>query len=104
MKQNYEKYWKKLASSKEYREELVAAQLKRGIPLQVRFLLKQYQMTQDELAKRSGLTRGVVSRAADPNQPSAFVVGKCYVTPTDGETCPCWSAKEQQWRCLCQLP
>ncbi len=28
--------------------------------------------------------------------PYAFNVEQFYVTPTDGENCPCWAAKEQQ--------
>ena len=59
--------WKKLARSKKYREEFVAAQVKRGIPFQVRKLMKQFDLSQQELAERAGLTQGVVSRAADPD-------------------------------------
>jgi transcriptional regulator with XRE-family HTH domain len=60
--------WKKLAKSKKYREEFVAAQVKRGIPFQARALLKSREgWTQEILAERSGLTQGVVSRALNPN-------------------------------------
>ena len=59
--------WSKLARSKKYREAFVAAQLKRGIPTQMRVLLKQRQWSQAELADRSGLTQGAISRAADPD-------------------------------------
>ena len=58
--------WKKLAKSKRYREEFVAAQVKRGIPFQVRTLIKALGLSQEELARRAGLTQGVVSRAANP--------------------------------------
>jgi transcriptional regulator with XRE-family HTH domain len=58
--------WKKLAKSKKYREEFVAAQVKRGIPFQVRRLLKQKELSQQELATRAKIAQGVVSRAADP--------------------------------------
>jgi transcriptional regulator with XRE-family HTH domain len=57
--------WKKLAKSKRYREEFVAAQVKRGIPFQIRSLLKKKGLSQEILAGRAGLTQGVVSRAAD---------------------------------------
>jgi transcriptional regulator with XRE-family HTH domain len=58
--------WKKLAKKK-YREEFVAAQVKRGIPFQIRELMKRLGLSQEELAARSGLTQGVVSRAANLN-------------------------------------
>lgn len=60
--------WEKFAKSKKYREEFVAAQVKRGIPFQARALLKARRgWTQQTLAERSGLTQGVVSRALNPN-------------------------------------
>jgi transcriptional regulator with XRE-family HTH domain len=60
--------WGKLAKSKRYREEFVAAQVKRGIPFQARALLKAREgWTQETLAERAGLTQGVVSRALNPN-------------------------------------
>jgi transcriptional regulator with XRE-family HTH domain len=62
----FKKLWEKFSASKRYREEFVAAQVKRGIPLQLRFLMKKAALSQAELARRSGLTQGVVSRAADP--------------------------------------
>jgi transcriptional regulator with XRE-family HTH domain len=62
----FNQLWKKLAKSKRYREEFVAAQVKRGIPFQIRSLLKKKKLSQEELAKRAGVTQGVVSRAADP--------------------------------------
>lgn len=62
----FDSLWKKLRKSKKYRESFVAAQVKRGIPFQIRRLMKQEKLSQAELAARSGLTQGVVSRAADP--------------------------------------
>lgn len=59
--------WKKLSKSKKYREEFVAAQVKRGIPFQIRTLMKALKLTQEELALRANLSQGVVSRAADLN-------------------------------------
>ncbi|MBZ5627789.1 MAG: helix-turn-helix domain-containing protein [Acidobacteriia bacterium] len=59
--------WRKLAASKEYREEFVAAQVKRGIPFQIRALLKQHGLSQEQLAQQSKLTQGVISRAQNPN-------------------------------------
>jgi len=57
----------KFVRSKPYREEFVASQVKRGIPFQIRALLKQHNLSQEELAERASLTQGVVSRAANPN-------------------------------------
>ena len=59
--------WPKLTRSKKYREEFVAAHAKQAIPFQIRALMKQLGLSQKELAARSGLTQGVVSRAADPD-------------------------------------
>jgi transcriptional regulator with XRE-family HTH domain len=59
--------WSKLDRSKKYREAFVASQLKRGIPTQLRVLLKQRGWSQADLAERSGLTQGAISRAADPD-------------------------------------
>jgi transcriptional regulator with XRE-family HTH domain len=59
--------WRKFAKSKRYREEFVAAQVKRGIPFQARAMLKSREgWTQQTLAERSGLTQGVISRALNP--------------------------------------
>lgn len=63
----FSQLWKKLAKSKKYREEFVAAQVKRGIPFQIRTRLKQTGLSQEKLASQAGLTQGVVSRAADPD-------------------------------------
>lgn len=59
--------WAKLSSSKKYREAFVAAELKRGIPRQIRVLRKQRGWTQPRLAEAAGLTQGVISRAEDPD-------------------------------------
>lgn len=59
--------WQKLKRSKQYREEFVAAQVKREIPFQIRTLMQQQGLSQEELAERAKLTQGVVSRAANPN-------------------------------------
>jgi transcriptional regulator with XRE-family HTH domain len=60
-----ESRWSKLRE-KAYREEFVAAQARRIIPFQIRAMLKTRGMTQQELANKSGLKQGVVSRAANP--------------------------------------
>lgn len=57
--------WKQLRKGGRYRGEFVAAFVKKLIPLQIRRLLKQFEMSQETLAERSGLTQGVVSRAAN---------------------------------------
>lgn len=62
----FRQLWKKLAKSKRYREEFVGAQVKSGIPFQIRRLMKHKGLTQQELASRAGINQGVVSRAADP--------------------------------------
>lgn len=59
--------WNKLSSSKDYREALVASQLKRGLPFQARAMRKGRGWSQAVVAERSGLTQGVVSRAEDPD-------------------------------------
>ena len=57
--------WEKLRNKK-YREEFVAAQARRAIPFQIRALMRAKGISQQQLAERSGLTQGVISRAANP--------------------------------------
>lgn len=63
----FKQIWQKLAKSKRYREQFVAAQVKRGIPFQIRALMKNQGLSQEKLAAQAQLTQGVISRAADPN-------------------------------------
>jgi transcriptional regulator with XRE-family HTH domain len=56
--------WKKL-SDREYRAEFASAQFKRLVPFQIRALRKQRGWTQEQLAEKSKLTQGVISRAED---------------------------------------
>jgi transcriptional regulator with XRE-family HTH domain len=58
--------WGKLRD-KAYREAFVVSQLKRGLPMQIRVMLKDRGWNQGDLAERSGLKQGVISRAADPD-------------------------------------
>ena len=58
--------WEKLARSKKYREEFVAAAARRAIPFQIRALMRAKGISQQDLAERAGLTQGVISRAANP--------------------------------------
>jgi transcriptional regulator with XRE-family HTH domain len=58
--------WQKLKASKKYREAFVAAEVKQAIPFQIRALMKAQGVSQRELAERSGLTQGAISRAANP--------------------------------------
>jgi transcriptional regulator with XRE-family HTH domain len=58
--------WRKL-TNKSYRSQFVSAQARRAFAFQVRAIMKKRGISQSELAKRSGLTQGVISRAADPN-------------------------------------
>lgn len=62
----FSKIWEKLRD-KAYREAFVTAQLKRGLPTQIRVMLKDRGWTQDDLARRSGLKQGAISRASDPD-------------------------------------
>lgn len=59
--------WAKLTRSKAYREAFVAAELKRGIPAQIRVLRKQRGWNQAVLAEHADLTQGAISRAEDPD-------------------------------------
>jgi len=60
------KNWKKL-SNREYRQALAAAQFKRFVPFQIGALRKERKWSQQELAERSGVTQGVISKAEDPD-------------------------------------
>jgi hypothetical protein len=59
--------WKRLAQSKEYREEFATSFLKRSVAFQIKTLRKARCGSQVVLAERSQLTQGVVSRAEDQN-------------------------------------
>ena len=59
--------WAKLTRSKEYRDAFVSSQLKRGIPSQLRVILKRRGWNQGDLAEHSNLTQGAISRACDPD-------------------------------------
>jgi transcriptional regulator with XRE-family HTH domain len=50
-----------------YRKAFVGSQIKRLIPFQINAMRKYRGWSQDELAKRCGLTQGVISRAEDPD-------------------------------------
>lgn len=58
--------WRKLKGRK-YRNAFVTAQLKQGVPFQIRALRKKRQWSQERLAKEAGLTQGVISRYEDPD-------------------------------------
>jgi transcriptional regulator with XRE-family HTH domain len=62
----FSKIWAKL-SNKKYRRAFVEAELKRGVPFQIRAMRKKLGWSQEKLAQASGLTQGVISRAEDPN-------------------------------------
>jgi transcriptional regulator with XRE-family HTH domain len=66
MNTSFSNLWQRLLD-KEYRHAFAALQLKRGVPFQIRALLKQRKWTQEKLAENAGLTQGVVSRAQDPD-------------------------------------
>lgn len=50
-----------------YRKAFVRAEAKRVIPFQISAIRKARGWSQEELARRSGLTQGVISRAEDPD-------------------------------------
>lgn len=58
--------WEKLTDTN-YRHALAMAQFKRFVPFQISALRKERGWSQQELAERSGLTQGVISRAEDPD-------------------------------------
>jgi transcriptional regulator with XRE-family HTH domain len=60
------KNWKKL-SNRQYRHALAASQFKRFVPFQIGALRKQRKWSQQELAERSEVTQGVISKAEDPD-------------------------------------
>lgn len=62
----FRELWRRLASSNSYRKELVGSLLKRGTAMQIQALLKRRGWTQVQLAEKSGLTQGVISRAKNP--------------------------------------
>ena len=59
-------FWRELRS-KPFRSAMVAEQAKRAIPHQLRAIMKRRGLTQEKLAKASGLTQGAISRAVDPD-------------------------------------
>lgn len=59
--------WRKLAKDKRYRGEFALSFLKRMIPYQTRAIRTKRGWSQAQLAKESGLTQGVISRAEDPD-------------------------------------
>lgn len=52
---------------KETREEFIAQFSRQSVGVQIAALIKQHGLSQTQLAERSGLTQGVISRAADPS-------------------------------------
>lgn len=58
--------WQKL-SNQEYRASFATLQLKRGVPFQIRAMMKKRGWTQEQLAESSGLTQGAISRAQNPD-------------------------------------
>jgi len=58
---------KKLSESREYREEFVAAFVKRAFARQVKTIRKARGLLQEELAAKANVDQGVISRAENPN-------------------------------------
>jgi transcriptional regulator with XRE-family HTH domain len=63
----FSKLWSRLGASRRYRNQFVSAQAGRAFAFQLRAIMKKRKITQEELAELSGLTQGVISRAADPD-------------------------------------
>jgi transcriptional regulator with XRE-family HTH domain len=64
----FESIWTKLwQKGPAYRKAFVGSQIKRLIPFQIHAMRKFRGWSQGELAKRCGLTQGVISRAEDPD-------------------------------------
>ncbi|HEY4899086.1 MAG TPA: helix-turn-helix transcriptional regulator [Terriglobales bacterium] len=59
----FEDIWQKLSKSKKYREEYALSLLKKMVPFQIRTIRKKQELSQPELAEKSHLTQGVISRA-----------------------------------------
>lgn len=66
MTTNFREIWTKLRG-KTFRKSFVESEVKRSIPFQMRAMLRQRGWSQEELAERSGLSQGAVSRALSPN-------------------------------------
>lgn len=59
--------WIKLKRSVGFRKAFVGAEVKRLIPFQISAIRNVRGWSQEELARRAGLTQGVISRAEDPD-------------------------------------
>lgn len=59
--------WTRLVRGPQHRNAFAEQQLKRLVPFQIRALRKKRGWSQEELARRAGVTQGVVSRAEDPD-------------------------------------
>lgn len=62
-----EKLLSKLENSKAYREAYVSEHVKTSVPLQIRHLREQRELTQTQLAEQAKTTQTVISRLEDPN-------------------------------------
>jgi len=75
----FEGVWGKLRNSKKYRESFVLSLFKRTVPFQIKALRKQRGWSQEELARRSQITQGVVSRTEDQDYGNLTVNTICRV-------------------------
>jgi transcriptional regulator with XRE-family HTH domain len=71
--------WSKLARSKRYRGQFISATSRRAFAFQLRSIMKRRGLSQGKLAEMSGLTQGVISRAADPNYGKLTVTIKAKI-------------------------
>src|SRR5271157_3669663 len=59
----FEDTWRRLGKSKKFREEFALSLLKKMVPFQIKAIRKKRELSQPELAEKSHLTQGVISRA-----------------------------------------
>jgi transcriptional regulator with XRE-family HTH domain len=75
----FNEVWNKLKRSKKYRESFVFSLFKRTVPFQIRSLRKQRGWSQEELAMKSAITQGVVSRAEDDDYGNLTINTICRI-------------------------
>lgn len=75
----FNEVWSKLKKSKKYRESFVFSLFKRTVPFQIRALRKQRGWSQEELALKSSITQGVVSRAEDEDYGNLTINTICHI-------------------------
>lgn len=75
----YEAMWDKLASNKAYRDEFSLTMFKRMVPFQAKAMRKKRGWSQEDLARNSRVTQGVISRVEDPDYGNLTINTICRV-------------------------